>query len=79
MSINVHFTFNDAVNNGQECKLVFTVNDGTGMIAGISHPSCDRLADISLDLDAFYCTACKYNGKVSGAWINDMRILAGIG
>lgn len=79
MSINVHFKFSDPANADQECAVVFTVDNGTGTIAGISHPHCDKLADVSLELDAFYCLACKYNGRVSVAWIHDMAILAGIG
>jgi len=39
---------------------------------GIAHPDCDELADLSVELDAFYCPACGWNGRVSGAWCIDM-------
>jgi hypothetical protein len=39
---------------------------------GIAHPDCDSLADLSVELDAFYCPACGWNGRVSGAWCVDM-------
>ena len=39
---------------------------------GIVHPGCDALADLAVDLDAFFCPACKRNGRVSGAWCVDV-------
>ncbi len=39
---------------------------------GIAHPNCDTLADLSIELDAFYCPACAWNGRVSGAWCAEM-------
>jgi hypothetical protein len=39
---------------------------------GIAHPGCESLADLSVELDAFYCQACRWNGRVSGAWCVDM-------
>lgn len=45
-------------------------SDGEPKI-GIEHPGCDQLADLSVELDAFYCQACKWNGRVSGAWAVD--------
>lgn len=53
--------------SGHGCELV--AEDG---ITGIWHPGCDRLADIAVELDAFYCPACKANGRVSGTWCADM-------
>lgn len=35
---------------------------------GVAHDGCLELADLSLDLDAFYCVACGLNGRISGAW-----------
>jgi len=50
--------------SGQECALVITYER-----TGIKHPECSQLADISLDLDAFFCLECGWNGRVSGAWV----------
>lgn len=44
---------------------------GTDGLRGVGHPDCDQLADVSLELDAFYCSACRWNGRVSGAWVVD--------
>lgn len=44
--------------------------DRTAM--GVEHGDCDRLADVSAELDAFYCTKCQWNGRISGAWFMDM-------
>lgn len=35
---------------------------------GVYHPGCGELADLVVELDAFYCPACGYNGRISGAW-----------
>lgn len=37
----------------------------------VEHPDCDQLADVSLDLDAYFCTGCQWNGRISGAWAFD--------
>jgi hypothetical protein len=43
---------------------------------GVEHPGADGpcivLADIALDLDAFYCRLCQWNGRISGAWATDL-------
>lgn len=39
---------------------------------GVSHPRCDQRARVSPELDCFYCTACRWNGRISGAWYIDM-------
>jgi hypothetical protein len=45
---------------------------------GVSHPGCDLLADLCAELDSFFCPACRWNGRVSGAWAVDMiREVAG--
>ena len=38
----------------------------------VQHPGCDALADVSADLDAWYCPKCSRSGRVSGAWAIDM-------
>lgn len=37
-------------------------------VAGVEHPQCDHLADVSAELDAFYCTVCEWSGRIGGAW-----------
>jgi hypothetical protein len=65
--------FTDPI-SGSTCVLV---NDPTAHWheggVGVMHPGCARLADVSPDLDAFYCTDCGWNGRVSGAWVCDVR------
>jgi hypothetical protein len=39
--------------------------------AGVEHPGCAHLADVSPELDAFFCSACHWNGRISGAWFMD--------
>lgn len=68
--------FTDLV-SGQECKLLFTLEDGAG-IASVRHPGCEEIADLSIELDAFYCRECKYNGRVSGAWCADVMKAAAL-
>jgi hypothetical protein len=68
--------FTDLV-SGRACTLVIpppgSLSPKHGMPkAGIRHPDCDQLAGISAGLDAFYCPACRYSGRVSGAWCLDM-------
>lgn len=62
---------------GQRCVLV--VPEGSRIFPspgepkiGIEHPNCDQLADVSPDLDCFYCQTCQWNGRVSGAWVFDV-------
>jgi hypothetical protein len=40
--------------------------------AGVEHPGCTMLADVAVELDAFYCTECQWNGRISGAWFVDV-------
>jgi hypothetical protein len=44
---------------------------------GVEHPRCDAVADLAIELDAFFCPACKRNGRVSGAWCADVIRSAG--
>lgn len=39
---------------------------------GVEHPGCHRLADLVPHADAFYCPPCRWNGRVSGAWVADL-------
>lgn len=39
---------------------------------GVEHPGCTRVADIALELDAFYCPLCQWNGRISGHWAADL-------
>lgn len=43
---------------------------------GVIHPgapgeACIRVADLALELDAFFCPLCQWNGRVSGGWAAD--------
>lgn len=63
--LEVH-VFTDDV-SGQPCELVA---GETG--AGVRHPDCGYLAVLAVELDAFYCTKCGWNGRISGAWAADL-------
>lgn len=39
----------------------------------VIHPACGAYADVSVQFDAFYCPICRWNGRVSGAWVADMQ------
>lgn len=46
---------------------------------GVMHGTCPQLADVSPDLDCFYCPECRWNGRISGAWAMDMLgVAAGV-
>jgi hypothetical protein len=67
--MNGAWPFTDPV-SGQQCTLRI---DGTQYgDAGVEHPGCERLADVSPDLDAFYCPGCGWNGRISGAWFMEL-------
>jgi hypothetical protein len=67
--------FTDPV-SGRECTLVIDQgrpwHDGG---VGAEHPGCDRLAAVHPELDAVWCGACQFNGRVSGAWVMDMAMV----
>ncbi|SRR6266566_3003174 len=68
--------FTDLVSN-QRCELVIPpggrVYPGPGEPKiGVAHPGCPAVADLAVELDAFWCPACGWNGRVSGAWCVDM-------
>lgn len=68
--------FTDPV-SGQSCSLVIPP---AGRIfpspgepkTGVRHPGCPEVAGLSLDLDAFWCPSCGWNGRISGAWAAEM-------
>jgi hypothetical protein len=74
--LTVRLAFTDAVSD-QECALVIPPRgkvfpeEGAPKI-GIAHPQCDALADLAIELDAFFCPRCQWNGRVSGAWCADV-------
>lgn len=35
---------------------------------GVEHPGCPELADLCLDVDAFYCPRCRWSGRITAAW-----------
>lgn len=69
----VGYSFRDPIKQ-RVCQLVVP-RDGSYFPTGdepkigIAHPDCDHIADVSPNLDAFYCPACRWNGRVSGAWV----------
>ena len=72
----IRAAFTDLV-HGAECALVIppggSVYPRPGEPrAGVAHPGCPELADLAIELDAFYCRLCRWNGRVSGAWCLDL-------
>jgi hypothetical protein len=72
----VRRAFTDVVSN-RECVLVIPPDGriypqpGQAKI-GIAHPGCETLADLAIELDAFWCPAGLWNGRISGAWCYDV-------
>lgn len=62
--ITDRYPFTDPI-SGQRCFLRLPEK-------AIEHPDCEHLADVSPELDAFYCSTCRWNGRVSGAWVVDV-------
>ena len=67
---------------GGECTLVVPLDGRVYPQAGepkigVEHPDCDAVADLAIELDAFFCPQCKRNGRVSGAWCRDVIEAAG--
>jgi hypothetical protein len=62
--------FTDVI-SGKEC--IVHLADGDGTDFGIEHPDCEYRAEVFPEIDAFYCTHCKLNGRISAAWF--MRLL----
>jgi hypothetical protein len=72
----VRAAFTDPV-SGEECALVVPPGGGVFPLGGqakigIAHPRCAELADLEVGLDAFWCPACRWNGRVSGGWCVDV-------
>lgn len=44
---------------------------------GVRHGTCAETADLAVELDAFYCPTCGWNGRISGAWAIEMINAAG--
>jgi hypothetical protein len=40
-----------------------------GSEIGVMHKGCRWGADVSIDLDSFFCHRCGCNGRISGAWV----------
>jgi len=62
---------------GGECVLVVPPDGRVSPVPGqakigVAHPGCDAVADLAIELDAFFCPSCKRNGRVSGAWCRDV-------
>jgi hypothetical protein len=61
----------------RECELVVPLGGqltpafGEAKI-GVDHPGCIIRADLALELDAFFCPLCQWNGRISGAWAADV-------
>jgi hypothetical protein len=73
------YPFTD-VAGGARCVLVVPPDAGAGypqLRAGVEHPGCGQLADLAVELDAFYCPGCGYNGRVPGGWCLAMIDAAG--
>lgn len=66
-------TFEDPI-SGQQRVLVMGNKDSVPYDGthGVEHLGCDRLANVSPELDAFYCSACQTGGRISGAWFMDL-------
>jgi hypothetical protein len=43
-----------------------------GVEPGVEHPDCIYRAEVSPELDCFFCTHCGWNGRISGAWFMDL-------
>ena len=62
--------FHDPVHPHAKVVLVITDARELGK-RGVEHPDCTYLAVVSPDLDAYYCSECRWNGRISGAWFLD--------
>lgn len=63
--------FTDPISN-RVCTLHVAPAEDFWLAAKVQHPDCGGLADVSADLDCFYCQVCRWNGRVSGAWVVDL-------
>lgn len=73
--MTVRHEFTDPIHPHAQVTLVIgeTIDE-----TGVEHPipntmwMCKHLAHVSPDLDAFYCSTCQWNGRISGAWFMDL-------
>lgn len=65
----MHCRFTEPVHD-VNCILVIPVT--ASRMVTVLHPHCSNGADISPDLDAFFCPDCGYNGRISGKFVYDM-------
>jgi hypothetical protein len=65
------YPFTDHISN-RDCTLIVDGSKAAFDGNRVRHGECPELAPVSLDLDAFYCVACRWNGRVSGAWVYDL-------
>lgn len=63
--------FTDPISN-RVCTLHVAPAEDFWLAAKVQHPDCTGLADVSADLDCFYCQVCRWNGRVGGAWVVDL-------
>lgn len=61
-----HLPFQDPISQ----RRVYLVLSPSGF-HGVEHGTCDTLADVVVELDAFFCPACHCSGRLSGAWAVD--------
>lgn len=64
--------FEDPIHRGAKVTLIVDPTAPLFDALTVEHPGCKELADVSVDLDAFFCTTCHWNGRISGAWAFDM-------
>jgi hypothetical protein len=47
---------------------VLLVIGPTHATTGVAHPGCVALAPVAISYDSAYCGACRWQGRISGAW-----------
>lgn len=58
--------------SGEACAVHMGKDD-----PGVEHPRCGYRAEVTPELDAFFCRYCGWNGRLSGAWFVDLLREAG--
>lgn len=64
-------SFVDPTSGKERELLVLTNCDGAFDALKVDH-GCSDLADVSTDLDAWFCPVCHARGRISGAWALDV-------
>lgn len=54
---------------GAECTLV--IDETAAGEHGVEHPGCTTLADVVVQLDAWWCSDGDHHGRVDGAWATE--------